>query len=850
MKHGAQLRPRSALLLVLALSVGCSLLGDRREPERPKAKIESLFVEPDHRLATCLHGDLALSYISDPDSVLFFDKDSRIKVSPPTKKGAARYHAHVLHRVGTSEVLDFTFNQDSEGLIDIDLGRFDQPEEVVITSAARRITEDRPAAQDASAVLDRPDELITPSYVLSFRLVPRDGQIETILPLNRHRYEIETELGTLYLMVSSFSKRDQLLTLIDPQRSLGPLLGEDPYVYLQGEDGAVPPRIMVEVLRPGSKVPWQKAATYHIPEAADRFTKPGDRPFVLRTSKRNLIAFAAAPRLDLELPKEPAQTTALVSASFRGLGEKDALKFVLASAYPTGRKGDYSTKVDSHIITASTGKDTYTCDLSHLDPSRFPLVASLVNRLVTPWKLTAGRWAPEPPREKVSVPLVAPAAGGVKFSRFLSPKYASHFDFLAFLGAGSGKRKGSSLMDPDFGGQPDDPNLAPPPPGGGPTGPGGGGVPKPTPLPTAQPSAGGAFAGGGGDDSQCGCGKNGQKCKNTAAPCTGNCGHGCPSNGCCDPGDTIDGGQFLVTFPCPPKGKTCGKNEQDCKCTPHQWDRESIAAAVEAAIQANKFLKDRYADLDPPEKPVGFAPCHKRFFASDVVAHFWKNAGMGIGGPPLGQWRVTYHVYVLFSPCIQKPEPGDLGIIEPISPNTILDDPNPAKGGGTFAVNRPGGTGSPLTGATFTIDFADPTNPISTSRTPALDPNTNVDVAQAANALGGGRGTDGAGGLTNVVIAGILRTDIDTLNGIRSAGVARSNETSAAWLTRPVTVLDGPDSWTLSLPPVDWAVYQQQVQQTQSGGGGSSSSTTSPTTPPTTTTTTRPSSATKPGPRS
>src|SRR5438105_11764042 len=115
--------------------------------------------------------------------------------------------------------------------------------------------------------------------------------MEHILPLNRNRYEVTTEAGSLFLMVSSFSKRDQLLTLIDTERSLGPLMAEDPYIYLEGEDGAVPPRITVEVMRPGGKQPWQKAATYHIPEAADRFTNPTDRPFVLRTRKRDLIAF-------------------------------------------------------------------------------------------------------------------------------------------------------------------------------------------------------------------------------------------------------------------------------------------------------------------------------------------------------------------------------------------------------------------------------------------------------------------------------------------------------------------------------------------------------------------------------
>lgn len=833
MKHVAQVRPRSLILLALALSMGCSILGDRSQPERPKAKIESLFVESDHRLGTCLHGDLAQSYVSDPDSVLFFDKDSKIRVTPPSKKGAVAYHAHVLHRVGNTDVLDFSFNQDSKGVIDIDLARFDQPEEVVITSAARRVTEDRPAAGDGSAALDRPEEFITPPYVLSFRLVPRAGQIENILPLNRHRYEIETQTGTLYLMVSTFSKRDQLLTLIDPQMSLGPLMGEDPYVYLQGEDGAIPPRIAVEVLRPGSKQPWQKAATYHIPEAADRFTKPDDRPFSLRTSKRDLIAFAPAARLDLELPKDPPQTSALVKASYRGVSDNEALKFILACAYPAGRKGDYATRVEGHVVTASTGVETYTCDLGNLDPASFPLIASLVNRFVTPWKLTAGRWAPVPPKGKAAVPLAAPAGDPLKYSKFLAPKYASHFDVLTFLGAGSGKRKGSSLLDSDFGGQPDDPNLTPPPPpgpGGTPTpGPGGGGAPTPPgPGTTQAPGAGGLGGGlGGGANSQCGCGKDGKNCKNAAAPCKGTCGQGCPANGCCDPGGNINGGTFLVTFPCPPKGKSCGKSEQECKCPPHQWDRDAIRAAVMAAINANRWLRERFADLDGPNNPIGFAPCHKKTHVADLVAHFWKDARVGIGGPGLAQFHVIYHADVIFKPCIQKPEPPPIGQLEPIKPNLIKPNQDPTRNE-QLVENTPTGTGGPLTGATFTLDVVDPINPITTSPNPAIDPNTNLDIAIATNALIGGGNANTGTGFTNAIFAEILHVDVDTLLGIRSALDTRSGAISSAWLGRPVNVLNGPDSWTLSLPNSEWATYQQP----NSSGGGS---TTPPTTPPPTT---------------
>ena len=88
MKFSRHLRPQSAMALGLLCFLGCSTLGDRTG-ERPKATIESVFVESDHRLGACLHGDLAQSYLSDPDSVLFYDRDSKIRLTPPTKKRTA-----------------------------------------------------------------------------------------------------------------------------------------------------------------------------------------------------------------------------------------------------------------------------------------------------------------------------------------------------------------------------------------------------------------------------------------------------------------------------------------------------------------------------------------------------------------------------------------------------------------------------------------------------------------------------------------------------------------------------------------------------------------------------------------
>lgn len=806
------------LLWGLVAFPGCSLMGGAGSSDRPKAKAETVFVVAGHSIAACLHPEVARSHADLPDSVLFFDRDSKIVATPPTKKGAVAYHLHLLHRVG-DRTLDFLVKQDAaKGRIELDLSRFDQPEELLVVSDGRRIVEDESARPEAG----RREEIPTPPYVLSFRLLPAEGRIDTILSLQRHRWEIETESGKVTLVTGSPNRRDHLLTFFDPSKSHLTLVAEDPYVYVPTLGGAIPPRLTIQVHTAGPEGRiWQKAATYHMP---DRIARAGEKPFLFRTSKRDLIAFDPAPRADLELPKDPAGTSALVQVIPSGLSEKDVLKVFLACVYPSGPKGETAAWVKSCDLGGSSTGETAAIDLGHLDASLFPLTSALAMRSVLPWKLTAGLYAPEPPLGKASVSLAAPAGKLPGYSRFLSPKYASHYDFLRFLGTGSGAKKGSSLLD-DYQRNPgpDDPNMTPPPPqpppGVGP-GPGGGGT---QPVPGAVAGAGGGL--GGGPDSYCGCGKNGASCPNKAGPCRGTCGKGCPANGCCDAGVNIDGGTFQVTFPCPPKGKSCGQNEQDCKCAPHQWDGAALSAAVTAAINANKFLRERFADTDPPNPPLGFGPCHQVTHAADIIAHFWKNPPTAIGMPNLAQYHVTYHVNATFTPCIGVPKPPGIGLLQPMEPNIIV----PGHPGGTpqsFAnvpMSTGTSTGTSLTG-NISISVVDPINPITTSHNPAIDPNTIVDVSVATNALNGATGTNLDGGSTNSLFAAILHVDVDTLLGIQSAFNAIGAATSSAWLGRPVNVLNGPDSWDLSLPTTQWAAYQQP-----SSGGG-----TTPTPPPST----------------
>jgi hypothetical protein len=815
------------LLWGLVSFPGCSFVGGSGNGDRPTAKAETVFVEAGHPMTACLHPDVARSHTEVPDSVLFFDRDSKIVATPPTKKGAVKYHLHLLHRVG-DQTLDFLVKQDAKnGHIELDLSRFDQPEELLVVSDGRRIVEDESATRGAPD--GRREEIPTPPYVLSFRLLPAEGRIETILSLQRHRWEIETESGKVTLVTGSPNRRDHLLTFFDPSKAHLTLVAEDPYVYVPALDGAIPPRLTVEVQTAGpERRVWQKAATYHMP---DGIARAGETPFLFRTSKRDLIAFGPAPRADLELPKDPAGTSAIVQVVPSGLSEKDVLKVFLACVYPSGPKGETAAWVKSCALAGPSGAQTAAIDLGHLDASLFPLTSALAMRSVLPWKLTAGLYAPEPPLGKASVPLAAPAGKPPGYSKFLSPKYASHYDFLRFLGSGSGAKKGSGLLDSYLRNTgPDDPNVTPPPPQPGPgSGPGVGGGTQPPP----GPNGGGGIGGlGGGQDSYCGCGKNGAHCPNAAAPCRGTCGQGCPANGCCDADGNLDGGTFLVTFPCPPKGMSCGQNEQDCSCPPHQWDGATLSAAVTAAINANKFLKDRLEDMNPPNPPIGFGPCHQSSHAADILVSFWKNPPTPIGGPSLAKYHVTYHVNVIFTPCIGKPPSKPGGLIQPVVPNIIV----PGSPGGTpqsFA-NVPISMGTPTGSSTATsftggisIGVIDPINPITTSPNPAIDPNTIVDVALATNALNGGTSTNQAGVSTNSMFAAILHLDVDTLLGIQSAFCAMGAATSSAWLGRPISAMNGPDSWDLSLPTTQWAAYQPGT-----GGTGTTPPPPTPTPPP------------------
>lgn len=820
MKRDSQFRFwGTSFAIALGLFGGCQA-GEPRSDAAPHAKVEVRWVAPDHRLEDCVRGgELARSYITTPDSVLFYSKErDTVRVFVPAKPGAVRYHAHILSRVGR-ETVDVPIAEEiSDGTITIPLSKFEDPDLLVITSCSRYVK----SPGVAQAYSDRPTEeeaagLVQPPYVLSFKLVAAEDQreIEMILALNHFRTEISTDAGArLFVMTAPFSRRDYLVTILDPRRALTSIIEEEPEVYVPREDGVTPPRIRIDVSR--GNVVWQRASTFPITGSADRPATTGDKSLVLRTKKRDLCAFAVPPRVNLVLPKDPPATSAVIKGMALGLGKKDRLRYILGCAYPTGPNGDYAARAQELEFAPGAEHQTLVEDLGHLQ--KFPVTAGLVQRLVQPWRLTAGRFSAEDPLGKVTVPLVPSAEKETRFAKWLAPKFASHVDYLTFWGPAGTAKDTAPDIDSSID-VPDDPNMAPPPssPASG-NGPG---------APTSeQPQGFGVL--GGGPDSTCGCGKDGGACPNRQAPCRGHCGQACPGNGCCQ-NNNQKGGDWYITFPCPPKHKGCGKSEADCKCGRHQWTSATITSTVAATLKATT---NNFADIDPPQKPSGYSPCHEWEHVCNVRAWFWnQNAGLGIGAAAKMQYSKMYRIFVRFAPCVKRAVPP---IKQDQKPNDNGANKGPTSNPSGSGVELAQGTGSdngisPLTGATFMSAVIEPDDPISASMSPAIDPSTQIDIAFIANVLGRTTSMSGIpagdGGMSSVP-RNVLSIDLGTLTGIIATRNAEAHAVRNAWLLRAVISGDGPNPWNLGPPSSLWATYQSGQQPT--GGGATSTPSSSP----------------------
>jgi len=775
---------RSILLGSLAAFIGCQAVDLRSGP--PSLEVSTLFVDrQSHDAHECLKG-LAKSYSDFPDGVLFFDKTSKVKAVPPRRAKSEPYHAHVLHRVAGGQVLDHVAVQDGSGLIEVDLSRFDDPECLIVTSAPLHLKEQE--STPGAEALVAPAEGVIPAYTMSLKLVPSD-QWEILVNQNPARVELETPWGTLHTFVQAFNRRDMFLSWHDPKKTLRTLIEQDPYVYLKQADAYLPPRLTVEVATDG--VTWQRAGTWPMPEWIDRLEgEDAKKPFVFRIPERPLFSFEPPARVDLTMPKDPVATTARIDARFTGVRTKEALKFVLACAYPLRGKGDFAARIQTHDITASDRTGSYTAALDGLDPAAFPLTAAITHRFINPWSMQGGMYRPVPPREKIVLAALPKPGPRRLHSSVFMPRYASHYDFLAFFGDAGAKGRYRSLAEA-YHGRPGDgpsPNIIPPPVFG----------PPPTPLPVPPP-------GGDGDDptnNRPGGGPLG----------AGMVGAGGGDKNDPDPPPGMPG--ITVTLQCPGKGG-CGMN--NCTCPNHMWTQSAVMNGIWSA-----FAPTGPADISFFGAHGASAPCHKVTPIAVVRVSYW-----GVGFQLI---HVFYQVSVTFQPCVgfdQPPPP-------PPPPPPVPPGGGPVGGSGSGGPGSGAGSLVVVTGSlqgpaevplNVTITGIKGGGPLTVNGGAlTMTPGTTIPLPYSDPGL-----MAQGGYIRNVLGGGTLPTWVFALSEQRILGIASGFGLS--YYARPAGgEVVSSVGWNPNLSE-SWGIYQPAIATGGSGGG--SGGTPPPPPPPT-----------------
>lgn len=812
MKQGSGSWLRAPLLLAMAILASCQASPEQFREVRGGVTVESVFVAGDHGFRACLkeYGD---SLVELTDGTLFFDRDSKLRVTPPRGEKMESYHVHLLHRVG-GDVLDFVARQNAAGLVELDLSRFDQPERLVIASSAFRIAGRDGDPGKGTAVGTR--EALTPPYAMSFKLLASD-QAEAVMAIQNFRYDLESEQGKLSLFVQPFNRRDMLLTWVDREKRLGGLIQEDPYIHLVAQDGYVPPRLAVDVLTSKGAL-WERSGTWHLPENVGR-AGGDEKPFAFRIHGKELITFAAPARVDFTLPEGPHITTARIEAKYSGIAKEDALRLVLATQYPTpGRNGEAAIRLQAHEVKQDTKKSSYVVDVSDLDSSQFPLTSSLAHRFVQPWKLSGGFFGPQPPRGRATVSLKDLRGSGKLHARVVAPRYASHYDFIAFLGDGKWKSTVDSFLKSLSGG-PGSPNTTVPPfdqpivdlhptairPPAGPS----------DPAPGVGPAAtggGGGGAGGAGKDTQCGCGPGpAPGLPSPGCPskhkCKGTCARACPDNGHCkDDG----GGRITLQFPCPPSPKGCRQDRKsgECKCGPHPWN-------MNAAMDALRQLVPGAADYSWFGRHNGWAPCDETTEIGRVRVSFWAPAGFGMT-------HISFIVLASFGPCVKvemggggpgggpppgpPPKAGGQGAGEAPGPGAGnggvgFSGPGDAEGSITLRPSLPGGPMAATLNGFVIPGVLSNSHPVGPN-----DPNTMVQVGRISEALG----------IVGPLDSGFLRYDEGTLAGILASPAASIAEVYRAGNESSVARSMANTGTELDLP----FFLEGLLQSVAAGGGG------------------------------
>lgn len=423
-------RPFVVAVGLVAL-LACAVGGPRPAPPREHV-IECVFQAPEHTVESCLHG-LGPSLLGLPDSKLFFEKDSVLRIHTPPGFEFEPHHAHLFHRVDVHLVEQVLGPADAKtGILTINLADYAKPEKLIVTSADHRATP-TPAAKPEAAALGA---AILPPYALSFDLVSKAGGAATLLSLQPFKYELESPLGTLQLLVTPANRGDMLLSLVDLDQKLSRTFKEA-YFHYRPADAALAPRLTVEVETAAGRT-WQRTGAWPVPPGALAAIKGAEGPdaftFALRTFRKDLIPFGPPAELMLAYPKDAPQVTANLTARISGMRKNGSCRLVIAHAVPDDRAArSYSFKTQTVGLTHDAPEQSFGVDLSHVDASRFPVTAAVTHRLVTAWTTKSGLYAPEPPIATYRVAALEPD-GPAAPAHIIAASSAAYYDLVNFSG--------------------------------------------------------------------------------------------------------------------------------------------------------------------------------------------------------------------------------------------------------------------------------------------------------------------------------------------------------------------------------------------------------------------------------
>ncbi len=610
--------------VLLAAMLACAL-GPKPAP-LPEHVVECQFVPPEHVAESCLHG-LSASLLELPDTTLFYEKDSILRINTPT--GFEPYHAHLFHKVGDVHRMEQVVGpvDKQTGVLTISLSDFAQPEILVVTSADHRATPTAAAAPETAAL----GAAILPPYALSFKLVRKDQGAATLLSLQPFRYELESPHGNLHLLVTPANRGDMLLSLIDLDQKLSRAF-KDAYFHFRPADAALAPRLTVEVATKEGKT-WQRAGTWPVPPGALASTKGAEGAdallFALRTFRKDLIPFGPPAELALAYPKQAPEVTATVTGRMAGTREKAEYQLVVSHAVPDDRAAkSYAFKTQAVTLTHMEPEQSLSVDLSSVDSARFPVTAAVSHRLVTTWTTKGGLYAPVPPLGRTVLPSDAFDNGPSAPAHIICASSAAYFDLVNFRGdGGAAKLRLMRQLGPSGG---TSPNTTPT--DAGPDGSGWyGGTWNPGADPSSNP-AGSNTAGGATGSTSGSSGPGGSNLNWTPELIP-------------PPPNPPDPPEILVRLKC-----GC-KYAVECKCPPHMWNMTDVMNR----IMASKYVVDsagkkyEVADYSWFGSHGASAPCHEKKQIGSVRISFWVG---------LNLVQRMFSVFVEFGPCMPA---GGLG---------------------------------------------------------------------------------------------------------------------------------------------------------------------------------------------